>query len=698
VRAPRPATLLFLIGLGILAGAILPGPLPAQNPTARDTSAARRDSLPLAPDTTKPARAARPPAGRDTIRIPLPPRADSTTRRDSAGAVPLPAGRKDTTKTRADTIKAPIARAEAPPIIEIGSPHVYDRAELFATGALTLGDLLGRIPGLTELTTGWIGAPTAVAVLGDVRRIRLFLDGIELDPLDPRMRGAASPNDLPLHALEELRIERGADEVRVYARSWRVDRTTPSTRADIATGDQNTNLYRAFFGRRFAHGEVFQLAAEQFNTQPVRALPSSDALHVMLRGGIARGPWSADLFAERTDRNRAPWTGVGSFSLIRDTIPGLESRRTTAYARFGNGDPDRGRWIQLLASANSYHLQPRKANTFGGTTTGNTPGAPDSTVNEAQYVVTGGVRAGPFQVSAAERLRAGSGEVWSTPSARASMETPLLAASVFAEGSSPTTPSRIEATARVQLLGRIALLGSVDRTGSGVFRRMLDDTLSGRTIDANGVYQPGAIFVYPGYDSLEVAQYALPSRTSVRAEAGVRLWDLWITGGILRRAATTLLPPGELTADTTSGTAVRTEGEATATTLGVRGRLFHALYADAWAVAWNDTVGLYRPRYQTRSELFLKTNLLDRFPRGQFGLLASLAHEYRSRVRFAQPDGSLRIAPDVRTLAFKLEIRIQTAVLSYQFRNVMQERYSYVPGFPMPRQTQFYGVRWEFWN
>jgi hypothetical protein len=698
VRAPRPATLLVLIGLGVLAGAILPERLAAQVPARRDTSAARRDSLPLAPDTTKPARAAHPPEGRDTIRIPLPPRADTIVRRDSAGAVPLPAGRKDTTKTRADTIKAPIARAEAPPIIEIGSPRVYDRAELFATGALTLGDLLGRVPGLTELTTGWIGAPAAVAVLGDVRRIRLFLDGIELDPLDPRMRGAVSPNDLPLHALEELRIERGADEVRVYARSWRVDRTTPSTRADVATGDQNTNLYRAFFGRRFVHGEVFQLAAEQYNTQPVRALPSSDALHVMLRGGIARGPWSADLFAERTDRNRAPWTGVGSFSLIRDTIPGMESRRTTAYARLGNGDPDRGRWIQLLASANSYHLQPRRANTFGGTTTDNTGGAPDSTVYEAQYVVTGGARSGPFQASAAERLRAASGQVWSTPSVRGSMETPLLAASVFAEGSSPTTPSRLEATARVELLGRIALLGSVDRTGSGVFRRVLNDTLSGRTIDVNGVYQPGAVFFYPGYDSLEVAQYALPSRTNVRAEAGVRLWDLWITGGLLRRAATTLLPPGEITADTTSGTAVRTEGEATATTLGVRGRLYQALYADAWAVAWNDTVGLYRPRYQTRSELFLKTNLLNRFPRGQFGLLASLAHEYRSRVRFAQPDGSLRIAPDVRTLAFKLEIRIQTAVLSYQFRNIMQERYSYVPGFPMPRQTQFYGVRWEFWN
>jgi hypothetical protein len=36
--------------------------------------------------------------------------------------------------------------------------------------------------------------------------------------------------------------------------------------------------------------------------------------------------------------------------------------------------------------------------------------------------------------------------------------------------------------------------------------------------------------------------------------------------------------------------------------------------------------------------------------------------------------------------------------VSYQFRNVLQERYAEVPGFIMPRQTQFYGVRWDFWN
>ena len=250
-------------------------------------------------------------------------------------------------KASTDTIKPPLTRAPLAPIIEIGPARIYDRAALFATGALTISDLLGRVPGLTEFTAGWVGAPAAVAVLGSVRRFRLFLDGVELDPLDPRQRGAPSPNDLPLLSLEELRIERAADEVRVYARTWRVDRTTPYTRADVATGDQNTNLYRAFFGRRFAHGEVFQLAAEQFSTQPIRALPSSDVLNLMLRAGTTHGPWSVDLFAllderrldfvELRDENRAAQIvqvvedGRRAGRIAWRTMPGMQ--RSFSYMR-----------------------------------------------------------------------------------------------------------------------------------------------------------------------------------------------------------------------------------------------------------------------------------------------------------------------------------------------------------------------------
>ena len=684
----RVGRTLLVIGLGMLAGAVLPQSSRAQVPVRRDTVSGRRDTMPSRVDSS---RVPRRPVGRDTIRVPLPPRADSVPRGDTTRAAKP--------KTAADTIKRQIARTQLPVILEIGPARIYDRAALFATGALTLTDLLGRVPGLTELTTGWLGAPASVAMLGDVRRVRLFLDGVELDPLDPRQFGAPAANDMPLATLEELRIERGADEVRVYARTWRVDRTTPYTRADVSTGDQNTNLYRAFFGRRFAHGEVFQLVAEQYSTQPIRALPSSDALNLMLRAGTTRGPWSLDLFGQRSRRNRAQWVGIATSLDAVAPIPGLESARTTAYARIGNGDPERGPWVQLVAASTSFRLSPRESNEFISTVTGSdTSSVPDSTTNVGQFLLSAGTLYGPIRVSATGRLRAHQGRFSASPSARASAETPLFSASVFGEASSPLSPSRLDATARFTPMSRIALLGSASRTGSGTFERMLGDTISGRTIDAAGAYRPGPVYFYKGYDSLEIARYGLGSETSLRAEAGVRLADFWISGGVIRRGATTLLPPAELIRDTVVGTSVRTEGEATAQTVAVRGRLFKALYADAWGIAWSDSGGYYRPRYQSRAELYIQTNLLDRFPRGNFGLLTSLAHEYRSSVRFPLPGDSSVTTGHIRTLAFKLEIRIQTAVVSYQFRNLLQERYSFVPGFQMPRQTQFYGIRWDFWN
>lgn len=687
------------IGLGLIAGAVLPGRAQGQVPVKRDTVASRKDTLPTRVDSAGILRQ-RPPQAPDTIRVPTPPTADTMLKNDSAarGVVPLPVA-----KTDADTLRSPLTRAEAPPILEIGPERVYDRTALFATGSLTLGDLLSRVPGVTEFTSGWLGAPTVAASQGDLRRIRIFLDGLELDPMTRRAQGVAPVNDLPLHSLEELRIERGADEIRVHARTWRVDKTIPYTRADIATGDQSTNLYRAFFGRRYAHGEALQVAAEQYNTQPNRALASSDGLHLMGRFALVKGPWTADAFAERGDKDRAKWTGVDQV-IKQDTIAGMTSRRTTAYLRLGNGDPERGRWLQLLVGVESERDSPRSSTVFGSNTL---PSAGDSGIVNRdtstysnQYLVTGGVTRGPARVSVAERVRVGGGRTSSALSGRAAFSSALLSASLLAETQSALDPARLEALVRLSPHDRIAITGAVSRTSAGIFDRVFPTTPTLPTLDSAGAVssRPSNVLFFKPYDSVHVARYYSPARTSARAEVGVRLRDLWVSAGMMRRGAAVLLPAAEFDSLYALRAAIRTEGEATAKTASVRGRLYRAINVDAWAVAWNDTSGFYRPKYQTRTELYMQSALLDRFPRGNFGLLASLAHEYRSSVRFPVTADSVRTANGFRTLDFKLEIRIQTAVISYQFRNLLQERYAQIPGFNMPHQTQFYGIRWDFWN
>ena len=122
----------------------------------------------------------------------------------------------------------------------------------------------------------------------------------------------------------------------------------------------------------------------------------------MTRFGITHGPWSADAFMERSHRNRAPWSGVGDLSETRDTVPGLETLRSSTYLRLGNGDPDDGRWMQVVASANSYRGSARSSTNLSfslPSSKDSLNALSDSISYESQYLITGGITRGAFQVS-----------------------------------------------------------------------------------------------------------------------------------------------------------------------------------------------------------------------------------------------------------------------------------------------------------
>lgn len=639
-----------------MVGAVLHGTASAQ-----DTTRAKRDTSHARPASTR----------RDSavITIPARPTADTVLRdslalRDSLHKLAL----------KRDTLKAPFARGPMPVPIEIGQTLVYDRAALFASGAITLQDLLDRIPGITGLRAGWFAAPMASAFMGDVRRVRVFFDGVEYDAIDPRTNRELDLSEVPLWTLEELRIERGATEVRVYMRTWRVDRTTPYTRTDISTGDQQTNMYRGFFGRRWHGGEGLQVAAQQYGTTPpFRGDPSSDQLSLLGRVGWARRGFSFDAFALRTNRNRGTIIPhqIRETS-IQDSIPGIQSSRTDAYLRAGWGDPEHGPWLQAIASSLGYSISHKTTNIF--TSTGPDT-VSDTTRFQAQYVATGGLTLGMVRVEGAERLRVFEGRRLFTPSARAELVSGPLALSAFGEGRGPDSLARVEVTARLTPLPFVSLLAAAGRSSDN------------HTLDSSSTIN------------------------FIRGEAGIRLLDLWLIGGLMRRDSTFLPPPlmFATTRDTTGGqpSVIGTPYVTTAApaaigiTAALRGTLYQALRADLEAIRWNDSAGFYRPHWQTRSEVYLSTNWLSRFPSGNFGVLVALTHEYRSRTYFPiTANGGTTVAsvPDAKVYNFHIEFRILSAILSYQFRNLIGYPYQTVPGLLMPRQTQFYGVRWEFWN
>ncbi len=642
---------------------------------------------------------------RDSITVAAPARPDSAARaridsipglRDSLPTQPAPR----------DSIKAPIAAAELPVVAEAGQPYRWTRDSLFATGTLTALDLLERVPGVTGFRTGWLASLQNAAYLGDFRRLRVFRDGVELDPLDPRSPGVLELQEAQLWQLEEVLIERAAGEIRVHLRTWAVRNTTPATRVDIATGDDDTNLYRGFFGRRFNNGALFQVAAQNFGTgaRNRRTGGGGDAVSAFARLGWARGRLSVDAYLSRLDRQR---NATFAFNTSDTILTNFEGRRDEGYLRIGVGTPDRGAWAQAIANVARFTLEGtsypatrfvpvRNAagdsidvrevvavdTTFdaAGTPTGvDTLFVADSAASRAQYVLTGGFTRWGVRLSAADRWRVFNGRNWHAPSVRAAYERPWGAVTAFVERRSADSTTQADLSARVQPLRWLALLGGYSRTTQ-------------EQADSTGTAQPDL------------------QRNVLRLEAAARFGRLWLSGGrLIRDGGAFAVPRVYVRPDSAPFEANPLpltpfpESRAQGTIVSAHGRVYKDIVLDVNGLAW-DAGGAYRPQYQLRAEVRLETNWLRRFPTGNFGLQIAITDEYRSRTLFPVPEGTegatdgQRFAPPFNTLGARVEIRIREATVSYQIRNALNREFEYVPGIAAPRPLSFYGVRWYFFN
>ncbi len=563
-----------------------------------------------------------------------------------------------------------------------GTYHL-DATQIFETGARSLGDLLARIPGVTELSTGWMAAPTTAAYLGDEQRIRVFLDGVEYYGFNPHAGGALDYSQIPLWPIEAVTVERSPSEIRVYLNTWRVNRTTPYTRTDISTGDLQTNLYRAYFGRRFKHGEDLQFGVQQYGTLPSRAGATSDQLSLMGRVGWARGKFSIDAFALQVGSHRGviidPYTG--------DSVPTLQATRRDAYVRVGYGDPDSGPWVQGLASTTRYaYAGPGGPPPVVTDSTAATAAKGDTVVSGSQYVLSAGFSHWGLRLSATARYLAS-----------------------FDRGLPPSADSAVVDTTVADSLKkppccrRHGLLIPSARLDYNFWRLGLSAYAEGKGADStaraevSGVFTPFSFLRFSGaFGTVRDSRIADTTVSSSyrRVEAALRIHRLWVGGGLITRGAARLAAPTLVN----DSLVAESEPSATAAFVQVQGRLWKAVHVEAYALRWNDTTGLYRPRYETHSQIYVSTSLLSRFPNNNFHFYLGLTHQYRSATYFPIGNVGVERITGYRTIGAQLEIRIERAVLSYRFTNALGEKYMEVPGFLMPRQTSIYGVRWYFWN
>jgi hypothetical protein len=585
--------------------------------------------------------------------------ADDTTRKAPADTVAKPAlGDSAKKVVHRDTIKTPIARPYTPRSTEVGANNWHwDRDQLFASGALTLGDLLAGVPGVTMMTTGFVLAPQVAAYYGDPGRVRLYLDGVELDQLNPRNGSVHDLALIPLWSLEDVKCERAAGELRVHMRLWRVDRTTANTRTDIVTGTENLNLYRGFFGKRFDNGAIIQLAGQQQSNISLGGM-DGDALGGFARFGWARGNWSVDAtwLHQGIDRN------VGDRFINTATpqlaaMPLYNGSEGLAYLRLGWRDPEaNGPWAQFIASTMSEAKKDSNSSLTTALTNSARRDSTDTLRSRPEYVLAAGITRWGLRLSSTNRIRSINNKFSFSPGVRAEFDSKLLTISAFGERGA-------DSTTRTDLLGRFAPFPWFNV--SGAVSRAAPNS----------------------------AALGAPT-TATRLEAGIEWHDRWLTGGIVTRSAAIVTAPIEL--DTT----MRPINTAAATgeIVSFRGPLLFGLHLDLDAINWN-AADAYRPQTQARTKLWFESSFLHRFPRNNFHLLASGTFDYFTKIY--APVGTNPVgqsAAGAGIFSTLLEIRISTAVIFWQYRNPVGAIYSTFPGYTMPRLVNIYGVRWQFWN
>jgi hypothetical protein len=556
-----------------------------------------------------------------------------------------------------DTIKTPIARPYVPRSTEIGGRDWHwDRDQLFASGAFTLGDLLASVPGVTMMTTGFILAPQVASYYGDPGKLRLYLDGVELDVLNPRNGGIHDLAMIPLWSLEDVKAERAAGELRVHMRIWRVDRTTANTRADVVTGTENLNLYRGFYGKRFDNGMVIQLAGQQQSNISPGGM-DGDALGGLARFGWARGSWSVDAtwIHQGIDRNSGDRFINTSPQLA--TIPAYNGNEELAYLRIGWRDPEAdGPWAQLIAST----LSEAKRDTGSSVTTvlagAGLRDSTDTLRSRAQYVLAAGITKWGIRLSSTNRIRSINGKFNFSPGVRAEYDSKLLTVSAFGERGA-------DSTTRTDVLGRFAPFSWLN-IGGGVSRSAPNNAALGA------------------------------ASINTRLEVAVEWHNRWLTGGVVTRSASLEAPPIEI--DTTLRTIA--SPAANGVIVSYRGPLLFGVNLDVDAINWSIT-DAYRPQTQARTRLWFESSFLHRFPRNNFHLLVSGTFDYFSTLYVplgTNPVGQSSAGAGI--FSTLLEIRISTATIFWQYRNPVGAIYSTYPGYVMPRLVNMYGMRWQFWN
>jgi hypothetical protein len=572
------------------------------------------------------------------VREPVPAKGDSG--RGPADSVESYQKLQADTRTRVPV--APQLGAEGP--IPASARMVFTRDSIDWAGALTLSDLLARVPGTYLLRAGGIGRPEPLNFAGrGAASLDVILDGMPYRPLGPDSVGV-DPADIPLGVIDRVEIERWPSTLRVYLYTRNHDRLAARSSIALAAGPDKLAHYEASLERRFRAGFGLGAAGDYLKVPP----PGSAT------GTFERtGYWlQASFIPDASHGVVLEYLGNAlnrdAFSDVAAQGPRLEGRRGEMRARvFLGGRPDgTGLRLDLLGSRSSF-----------------------DSMAVSQTVWSGGAALtyrAPLLSAAGTALLANrwtgldlSGRVSWTPTSLLVLQ----AEGAYRRHDGGRNTRWAGGRAGLELPGNLELSAAA-RAGKQV--------------------AAPAIALSPEQDIQEVEGALAWSSRRLGAEARVARTAAFAPQAYQELPGILLIPDMPASTWLSAGGYLRPLDWIT-----VRG-----WYARASSPAPS---GL-PPRHWSMTGT-IRTKLLHTFRSGAFDLKLELGYE-GWRAGSLGLDGSgvavpLAEAHYVRSL---VQVAIESFSIFWESRNLTGESVGYVPGYQVPKFSGMFGVRWGFMN
>ena len=618
----------------------------------------------------------------------------------------------DTIIQNGDTIVVPADTVPAEEVVEVRNLPMFarpvppgwqtgvwewDRDEIQASRAVTLTELLEEVPGVLAIRGGDHGNPTAVMATGlGPGRVRIFVDGAELAPLDG---GVVDLSRVGVVGLDRVRVERRPGELRIELLGMQFVDPRAYSLLEVGTGDLQTNIFRGTFAHPDALGGNVLLALDRVDTDgPVREEPGAaygvHLRHTLLhseRGGVA---WAVRRMTSRRtpefyqpeDVNRTDWTLRARYELWNGGVSEAFYHRSSLGVnpdRDGEGadtlitaDARSQAGVRMLVDRGAWWAETELRVQGGPGWPGNVQTLRGGALLGDWIGVSVGVERQGWNGAAGTNAH---GRIWSAP---------FLGISLFAEGES----------------GSRAIPGFVPAPIPEEDEDAEDDENAESEDDQEEPDQEEEEGDEEPEEELEVA---VPPRfgemTGLRAGAEFRRGDLFLGAAVLSVDPDSLHPTGlPLDRDGLSMAAGRRTG------VELSGRIPLSPILEGLSLYWDTQLWEEAPqdwrytpdrtwdvRLRFHDVFFETRNLevwVDVGMRGRDGMAVPLADP-------DQAEPVMATVPLNQSWYGRLQIRVVSAKIfvhwdNFTFRDNNQD----LPGRVLPQTRAMYGVKWTLWN